>query len=280
MSPSPHPFGSRIARFGYTVLGFCAAVGAMGFLHGAPVQAQAPGINLTALYNQVQTLQTKLDAETARAKAAEAQLQTNINNISLTPGPAGPQGPAGPTGATGPAGASPFTVSGHDVTLSGYNLHIVSGSGSTNDGGGALTGLGNLIIGYNALGNNQGNGDVRTGSHNLILGDQNNYSSFGGLVAGSDNSISGLYATVSSGRFNTASGFWSSVSGGNSNTANGFYSSVSGGGSNTASGGFSSVSGGNGNTASGGYSPPDFFNNSWHWNGSGPTWWGAGISGH
>ena len=61
-----------------------------------------------------------------------------------------------------------------------------------------LTGLGNLIIGYNAIGNN--NGDTRTGSHNLVLGDHNNYSSYGGLVAGEDNIISSRYASVSSGQ--------------------------------------------------------------------------------
>ena len=42
-------------------------------------------------------------------------------------------------------------------------------------------------------------GDVRTGSHNLVLGDENNYSSYGGQVAGSDNTISNGYASVSGG---------------------------------------------------------------------------------
>ena len=147
------------------------------------------------------------------------------------------------------AGASPFTVSGTDVTLTGYNLHIVNGLGST----GTLNGRGNLIIGYNALGNTRDAGDVRRGSHNLILGDLNNYSSYGGLVAGFDNSISGFYASVSGGNRNTASGFIASVSGGSVNTASGQYASVSGGQDNTANNTFASVSGGVNNTAGSDY---------------------------
>ena len=145
------------------------------------------------------------------------------------------------------AGASPFTVSGTDVTLTGYNLHIVNGLSST----GTLNGLGNLIIGYNALRVDPKSPDVRTGSHNLILGDQNNYSSFGGLVAGFYNAISGQYASVSGGQGSTASGQYASVSGGYANTASNNYSSISGGTVNRASGQYASVSGGVYNTASG-----------------------------
>ena len=173
--------------------------------------------------------------------------------IAGTVGPKGMMGAAGPFGPKGLLGAGwggrprrparpcrparcaraykvpavtlPFTVSGTPrgkrnalVTLSGYNLHVVSGSGSTSDGTadaygnptgqGTLTGLGNVIIGYNDLQGQGSNGprDFRTGSHNLVLGDQNNYTSFGGLVAGSYNTISAPYATVTGGSFNTASG--------------------------------------------------------------------------
>ena len=62
-------------------------------------------------------------------------------------------------------------------TLTGVNVHIVSGSGSTD---GDLNGLGNLIVGYNEL---QDDND-RTGSHNIVAGSRNNYSSYGGLVVG------------------------------------------------------------------------------------------------
>jgi hypothetical protein len=108
----------------------------------------------------------------------------------------------------------------------------VSGSGSTD---GAINGKGNLIIGYN-LDDLTGSGiggddatDTRTGSHNLVVGDDHTYSSFGGVVFGWNSSITNEWAAVTGGRSNTASGGNSSVTGGYANTASGTYSSVSGG---------------------------------------------------
>ena len=132
------------------------------------------------------------------------------------------------------------------IRIEGANLQIVNGSGTTN---GTVDGLGNLIVGYNEIGNPSG--DDRTGSHNIVSGRKNNFSSYGGLVVGSDNIISGEWSSVSGGRANTASGLWASVSGGQNNESYGTSSSVSGGRFNTASGMFASVSGGRGNTASG-----------------------------
>jgi hypothetical protein len=132
------------------------------------------------------------------------------------------------------------------LTVTGANVMIIDGTGATE----STSGLGNLQVGYNAL---RGSGDVRTGSHNLIVGDQQNYSNSGGLVAGVGNTISGLYASVSGGGFNTASSEGASVSGGSNNTSSNFYSAVSGGINNTASGNFASVSAGLGNRAGGAY---------------------------
>jgi hypothetical protein len=126
------------------------------------------------------------------------------------------------------------------------NVMVVNGTGTT---AGATNGLGNLIVGYDEfLGEED---DNKNGSHNLVVGIGHNYSSFGGFVAGRDNTVSREYASVSGGNGNTASGRSSSVSGGNGNTASGQHSSVSGGAGNTASGDTSSVSGGQINTASG-----------------------------
>lgn len=134
----------------------------------------------------------------------------------------------------------------HTVVVSGANLQVVDGSGDT---AGAVNGMGNVIIGYNAL--RGGGEDSRTGSHNLVAGDQNNYSSFGGIVAGQLNAIANSYASVSGGALNTASGPNASVSGGAGNSASGPFASVSGGGSNTASGANAAVSGGSNNHATG-----------------------------
>ncbi len=120
------------------------------------------------------------------------------------------------------------------------NVYIRNGTGATDS---KVNGLGNLIVGYNE---ERGSGDDRSGSHNIVVGSRQNYSYYGGLVAGYWSTISAPYASVSGGAGNTASEQWASVSGGYSNRATGFHSSVSGGRYNTASGQYSSVSGGGG----------------------------------
>ena len=137
---------------------------------------------------------------------------------------------------------------GEEFIFTGVNVHVRDGSGDTD---GTVNGLGNLIVGYNED-TSIGGTETRTGSHNLVLGAENEYTSYGGFVGGFVNTISGPYSAVSSGRYNTASGTYSSVSGGRLNTASGTYSSVSGGRYNTASGPYSSVLGGGGDSSSDG----------------------------
>ncbi len=150
------------------------------------------------------------------------------------------------------------------IRFTGVNVQIVNGLEATNgfpddpdsfDPVQTTTnGLGNLIVGYQEM---RGGGDDRTGSNNIVVGQRHNYSSFGGLVVGHRNTISGVYSSVSGGDRNTASGAGSSVSGGQQNTASGVGSSVSGGGGdgagqgNIAAGDYSTVSGGRGVTATG-----------------------------
>jgi len=138
---------------------------------------------------------------------------------------------------------------GTDFIFNGLNVRVQSGGGSTD---GAINGLGNLIVGYDEM-RNDGTINDKSGSHNLVVGGRNNYSSSGGLVAGTHNTISGWSSSVSGGVANTASGNHSSVSGGDSNVASGYASSISGGGTNTASGQRSSVSAGAHNYAWDGY---------------------------
>jgi hypothetical protein len=152
--------------------------------------------------------------------------------------------------------------------FSGVNLHVNNGLEQTD----SLNGLGNLVVGYDenttlttemcSMGQFTNQVDCESnnelwsnihkgGSHNLILGSSQNYSRFGGLVAGRENNILADYSTVFGGNKNTASGLESSVSGGTLNLASELYSSVSGGRENTASGIHSSVQGGFSNLASG-----------------------------
>ena len=139
------------------------------------------------------------------------------------------------------------------TTFSGCNVVVSDGGGANNVivRNAAGEGLGNLTIGYNTL---RGSGDNRTGSHNLIVGDYQNYSSYSGFVAGRSNAVNGTYASISGGVGNTASGNAASISGGYSNTVSGDNASVSGGYYNAASSNGASVSGGQYNVAKGLYS--------------------------
>ena len=134
---------------------------------------------------------------------------------------------------------------GDNVVFDKCNIYIGNGSGKTN---GEVNGLGNLIIGYNET---TSENIKRTGSHNLVIGPEHAYTSFGGVVVGRENTISAPYTSVTGGRLNTASGLGASVSGGSVNTASKDFASVSGGKSNEAKGLNASVSGGTSNSAQG-----------------------------
>jgi hypothetical protein len=148
-----------------------------------------------------------------------------------------------------------FDGATNEVTITGANLRIINGLGSTE----TTNGLGNLIVGYNEL--RQENPDcprvfvtctdTRAGSHNVVVGKEHNFTSFGGVVVGLHNETTGDFSAVSGGAGNTANGTWSAISGGTNNTTPGFASTVSAGLRNTASGDRSVVSGGADNTASG-----------------------------
>jgi hypothetical protein len=131
-----------------------------------------------------------------------------------------------------------------EVVITGANLRLVNGLRAT----ATTNGLGNLLVGYNE--SRQGD-NMRMGSHNVVVGQGHNFSSFGGLVVGRQNEISGAFAAVSGGFDNTASGASAAVSGGIFNRATGASAAVSGGFDNTASANATAVCGGQGNTASG-----------------------------
>jgi len=145
------------------------------------------------------------------------------------------------------------STAGQSTTFTACNVYVQNGLGATNGnpaspigpGSGSTNGLGNLIIGYNAS-----VGFARTGSHNLVLGDANGYTSFGGIVAGTGNQIDGQYATITGGTGGVASGALSTICGGFSNSATGLESSCFGGNSNLASGQLSTTGGGSAVTES------------------------------
>ncbi len=137
-------------------------------------------------------------------------------------------------------------------------------------------GLGNLIIGYNEPDRFNPN-QYYTGSHNLIIGGGNSYSSIGAIVGGLDNYSGAPFASMLSGIRNAAEGFSgailsgrtnmitgsltsneyptggvaAAICGGELNTASAQASTVCGGVYNQATAGASTVSGGLRNVASG-----------------------------
>ncbi len=144
------------------------------------------------------------------------------------------------------------------------NVYIQDGLGSTSGmptdpidfgmfGYGPLprtNGLGNLIIGYNEPQAFHAPGGTvtgqYTGSHNLIVGAGNQYSSFGAIVGGAVNYSDAPYGSILDGYQDECSGSVSTITAGVYNLATGVLSSVGGGYNNSASGVNSTVSGGEG----------------------------------
>jgi hypothetical protein len=105
------------------------------------------------------------------------------------------------------------------VQFSGVNVQIVNGEGRT----ASTNGEGNLVIGYDE------EPRIQTGSHDLVLGEDQEYTSFAGIIAGVMNTVTGEYASVTGGVANTVSGALSSVSGGEVNKVSGDLSWIGGG---------------------------------------------------
>jgi len=86
---------------------------------------------------------------------------------------------------------------------------VISTDGGSGDTDG-ITGLGNLIVGYNEQDTPP---KSRYGSHNLVVGTKHGYTRHAGLVAGYDNKITGPFASVSGGSSNLAAEFQESIVG-------------------------------------------------------------------
>ena len=158
-----------------------------------------------------------LAARVAQLEARVAELEEILQFVRVEDGPI--------RGLAGPRLAGPHWI------IEGANVHVRSGGRGTS----RINGLGNLIVGYNERLPCRGCPvEVRTGSHNLVIGRFHSYTSFGGFVAGGINEITGESASVCGGRNNKARGRFASISGGHGNVASGFTASVSGGELRTA----------------------------------------------
>jgi len=187
-----------------------AVAGLVLALHPSTAAAQVTvgqlQARIVALENLAATLKANIDAEAAARVAADDTLQQNIDNGAM---------PQNLLDLASYVSVDPGTLNdlaGPHVIFSGANVHVRNGRGQT----ATTNGLGNLIVGYDEPGWNL---SARTGSHNIVVGELHGYVSYGGLVAGFDNTISGPHGSVSGGTSNIASGGLASVSGGNNNTA-------------------------------------------------------------
>ncbi|ALA59581.1 hypothetical protein [Nitrospira moscoviensis] len=179
--------------------------------------------SITTLLNADSTMLTALQAAQTQIAALQARI------VTLESRPAGGSGGVPDLEKYVSIDPNPINgVNGPHLIFRGVNVHVQSGSGTTVD----TTGLGNLIIGYNET--DPAVGIPRNGSHNLVGGQMNAFSSSGGVVFGLRNAIRGQYAAILGGERNIASGVMSSVLGGGQNTASGQYSTVFGGQMNTA----------------------------------------------
>ncbi len=79
------------------------------------------------------------------------------------------------------------------VIFTDANIHIQNGSAQSD----TTNGVGNLVIGYNE--SSFADSSRRKGSHNLVIGQEHEFSRYNGLVAGFNNRLEGIHSTVSGG---------------------------------------------------------------------------------
>jgi hypothetical protein len=248
----------------------------LSLLFGDEANAETPA-QYAALVAQVSSLETTvtlLKKELLVVQKANGVQNTTLTGLQnqLTLVSSNPALALGPYVSVDPN--PQIGVKGPNITFKGANIHIVSGSGATDDVGN-YTGLGNLIIGYDEdpAGTNLFNqltgpqapvvlqtGD-RGGCHNLIIGKWNRFltTSYGGIVAGEENTITGEGTMAIGGVRNVAraqtlnvhDASGSAVFGGFANSASGACSTVIGGELNQATVQESAILGGAQNTING-----------------------------
>ena len=233
----------------------------------AILNAAPPGRPFDDLQQQINALSTANSALVSRVSLLEAELGLANAKIAVIES----------NSALDLDGLVTVDDSGSYTTvmMTGVNLQVVNGDGITD----SVNGVGNIIVGYNAPGffletdpdgnlkfcsdgqyNNQVdcemNGGVwanshKSGSHNVIIGDNHNYSQYAGLVVGANNAIRAPNSAVSGGHRNQVTAEHASISGGRDNYATAVFATVAGGFDNQANANFAHVSGGEDNRASG-----------------------------
>ena len=183
---------------------------------------QAQVADLQSKVATLTTMQTQLDTANGLISTLQAQvnalstLQTKVETLAKSSSKLSALADYVTVETADRAG-----VHGPHVVFTGANVHIVSGSSAkATDDGGTLTGLGNLIVGYNEprnldlVPNLIACDRALTGSHNIVAGFGNVVQSYGGFVAGQQNCIGSAYSSILGGTINEASGPSSTIVGG------------------------------------------------------------------
>jgi hypothetical protein len=181
-TPPPEPASLRCRRRP-TVPGRDRRGGATG-----PAGPAASATNINALKSDVSTLQ-------GQVKTLQQDNTTLTGDISALQ-----------------ATLTGVKRAGSTLLLSGLNLQLESGAGATSA---PVNGLGNLIIGYN------GAPGTQTGSANLVIGDGQAFTSYGGIVAGHANTLAAPDASVLGGEGNQADAADAAILGGHLDTVTG-----------------------------------------------------------
>jgi|GEM_PF-2156007 hypothetical protein len=189
--------------------------------HHNPLEAlQADVASLKSQLAALASSNASLSSQLSAANSQIALLTSQISALQTSGGSGGTTNPA-LTALAKYVTVDPNTINGvkgPHVIFSGVNLHVRSGSGSTGDNG-TPTGLGNLIVGYNE-GPPAPSADPisgRNGSHNIVGGTFNAFTSTGGIVLGTQNYTQGMYSSILGGEMNQAQGLSSSILGGRAN---------------------------------------------------------------
>ncbi len=246
---------------------------------GATAASAQTRLSLADLAAQIEALRTQVTSLTQANSNLQGQLDSLNANLGVVQlGVAGAQATAqaaqnrAATVATDLAAVQANTVLALDGILaydaaaqtarfSGVDVQILNGQGA-----GTINGRGNLIVGYNrartgpaicSIGGSYANSQVacestggtwaanhKSGSHNLVVGDEHAYSAHGGVLFGFDNAVVAWGGSVTGGYGNVVLGNYAAVSGGVGNGARANYSAIGGGYLNATDGNHSVVSGG------------------------------------
>ncbi len=172
------------------ILVLTALLCAGGVFADDSVEGRSLGLpfKIKALVHRVEVLERQNRSLSRRVQALDRQIQSLQAQAHERYTDAEAQDAADPFDVLGVFSRSDnsieIIITGADLVIDAGNLHVRNGMGTTD----STNSVGNVIIGYNESSSLP---DDRTGSHMLVVGIGHNFRSYGGIVAGQDNTSSG-----------------------------------------------------------------------------------------